>query len=406
MKPLARMLVATAALLLAAPACVGHKGALAGGALRVASVAGEVAVQPQGLASKALHEGDVVRPGSALRTGKDGRVRLEDGADRALELGTDSEATLVSASTVSLDLGSALAQTGKGVFSFDSRGIGVRVSGGAARLERALGVLRVGTYAGTAHVDLLGQGVDIPAYRELDFADGVPVDRNPSPLTLNDGDPWDRRLLGDVLEFDREITQFGDGFNRQVSGLVTSAAFYEPFVGVPRVTNVVAHQPPATKPADTLVALVFAQRLDRLDGAASRVTRNFTAMLNERTLGATWGLIAKERGLPLQPLLQEILASIRRGTAPQAASGGGGGGGGGFGSGNPPRQSPGPQPSGSPKPKPSKSPTPPPSASPSPTPCGTLDRLLGLCGGAGTSSAGSNAPPPCTIVGVLIDPTC
>jgi hypothetical protein len=221
-------------------------------------------------------------------------------------------------------------------------------------------------------------------------------------LTLSDADPWDRRLLGDVLEFDHEISQFGDGFNKQFAGQAASPAFYVDFVSLSSTSFLQRYL--NRDPAEILIGLVLAQRF--VDKVGSNTARVFPPMLGERQQGATWGLIAKERGLPLQPLLQAVLDAIRHGTTPQAA--GGGGGGGGFGGGNPPRQSPSPQPTGKPKPKPTHSPTSNPTPPPSPTPCGTLEKLLGLCTGAGSagSSASTNAPPACSITGVLLDPKC
>jgi len=128
-------------------------------------------------------------------------------------------------------------------------------------------------------------------------------------------------------------------------------------------------------------------------------------MVAEFQQGATWGLIAKERGLEMRLLLPAVLDAIRRGTTPAAAPGGSGGGGGGAGGGG---GGPTAQPTTKPKPKPSPTPTGP-APSPSPTPpCMILDRLLGNCGGqaSGTSSSGAGGAANCSVLGVLIDPNC
>jgi hypothetical protein len=399
MKLPARLGAAAAGLMIAGTACFGHGHGGASRDLKAARVTGDVTVQAPGEDARALREGDTIRAGSGVHTGKDSSVRLEGGAGRAIELAGDTQATIVSAGDVSLDVGSALGESGEGTLSFDSRGVGVAVGDGTARLERLLGVLRVGVYSGKTRVDLGGRGVDVPAYRELDFAGGIPVDRVPRPLTLSASDQWDRRLLGDVIEFDQEISQYGTGFNNQFTGQVTAPSFFGGFVGVTNVSFVGGYL--GQRPAEILIGLVLAEQVASKTHAAAQ--RLFPSMLTERSQGATWGLIAKEHGLELHSVLQAVLDAIRRGTAPGSSSGGGGSGGGG--------QSPGPSPgpTGSPKPKPTGSPSPGPSPSPTPTPtCPPLDRLLGLCPSSGASSGGgtSSAPEDCSLVGVLLDPDC
>jgi hypothetical protein len=400
-KPPVRLGAALAGLLLVAPACFGRGHDAVDSALKVASLKGDVTVQAPGEEPRSLRDGETIRAGSNLRTGKDSSARLEGGGGRALELGADTQATIVSAGNVALEIGSALGEAGEGDLSFDSRGVGVQISEGTARLERLLGVLRVGVYSGKTRVDLAGRGVNVPPFRELDFAGGIPVDRAPRPLTLSGADEWDRRLLGDVIEFDQEISQFGTGFNNQYAGQTAEPAFFRGFVTVSNVSFLggVTGQPPA----EILIGLVLAERVQAAKGGS--LQRLFGAALVERAAGATWGLIAKERGQDLPQLLAAVLDAIRRGTTPTSSGSGGGSDGGG---GNPPRR-PTSGPTSSPRPTPTGSPSPSPSPSPSGTPCtNPIDRILGLC--PTTESSGTNtAPPPapdCSLLGVLIDPEC
>jgi len=391
-----------AALLFAIVSCVGHGGG-GGGELHAAKVVGAVTVQRPGESARPLTEGASVPAGSALRTGTDALVRLEDGGGNALELAGDTQATVVSNVKLSLDLGSALGESPKGSWEFESRGIGVETSDGDARLERLLGVLRVGVYAGTAHVQVTDRSVDIPSYREMDFAGGIPVDRQPRPLTLSDSDPWDRRLMGDVLEFDRDVSQFGRGFNAQYSGQPIAPSFFGAFVPVVNISFVSGFA--GQQPAEVLIGLVAATRYaERTHASLSRL---FGEMIVERSQGATWGLIAKERGLDLQQLLAAILDAIRTGTTPapgtsNIAAGGGGGRSSGAG-GGPGSPNGGP---GAPRPRPSPSPTQTGTPTPGPS-CSPVERLLNLCP--------PPTPPPhsnssnatnCSIVGVLLDPRC
>lgn len=400
---LAAKLVLCAALALAGTSCIGRGRNDAGGGLRAVQVTGAVIVQPAGQAARPLREGDGIAPGSIVKTGKDARVRLSTDGKQAIELAPETEATIRGAGGVSLDRGSALGEAGSRSLSFDSGGIGVQIASGAARLERLLGTLRVGVYSGAARVSLLGRGVDVPAYRELFFAGGIPVERSPKPLQLNAADPWDRRLLGDVLELDRELAQFGRGFNSEFGAQAAAPVFFVNFVPVPQAVATVAAAPVGTSAADKLIGLVFAQQIAQRDGNPAHVRTLFNALIAERRAGATWGLIAKERGLQLRPLLQAVLGAIRRGTAPASSPGSPGSGGGS----SPPPPSPGP--TASPRPRPTRSPSPSPPASPTPTPtCGPLDRLLGNCDDASRSSSASGdaGGARCSIVGVLLDPKC
>jgi len=403
MKRFGPVLLGAAALMLAATSCLGgsHRGG--GGGLRATSVVGAVTVQTPGEPAHALRQGSTVAEGSALTTARDASVRLEDGEDLAVELAGETRATIVSSQRASLDLGAALAETAKGSFAFDSRGVGVTVSNGAARLDRRLGTLRVGVYKGSAHLDLVGRTADVPVYRQQDFAGGVPLERDPTPLTLDDRDPWDRRLLGDVLELDKGLAQFVRGFNSEFSQQALVPVFFTAFVPVRAAATVVATAPADVSAADKLIGLVFAQQLSARDGNDSQLARHFGEMVAEFQQGATWGLIAKERGLELRLLLPAVLDAIRRGTTPPPVPSGGAGGGGGGGGSTPPT----PRPTGSPKPTPSPSPTKTPSPTPTPT-CSLLDQLLQNCRGAQSSGSGSpgGGAPNCSILGVLLDPKC
>ena len=406
MKNTARALIVAAALALIAPSCVGSDREVPGGGLRATKVVGTVTVQPQAEPSRALREGDIVRPGWGIVSSPGASVRLEGGEKRAVELAGDTRAAVLGSRRMSLEHGSALGETGSGSLSFDVTGTNVRLNDGAARLVNELGTLHVGVYSGEAHVDLLGTVVDVPPLRQQDFLGGSAAERTPAPLELHPSDPWDRRLLGDVIELDTRLTQFKRGFNAEFGQQATDPVFFVAFVSLRRTAEVASTAQDDVTAGDTLIGLVFAQELAARDGNDARVGRYFSEMVAEFRLGATWGLIAKERGLDLRGLLPAVLDAIRRGTTP-SSSGGGGGGSGGGGGGSEPTSRPTSRPNHGPKATPSPSPSPSPS---SPPPCDILDRLLGNCPGASSNSSGGSpsggTTSTCSIVGVLIDPEC
>lgn len=396
---LGRLAVGATALMIAAPACTGDGGG-DGGDFRATSVAGSVTVQAPGEASHTLREGESVPAGTSLKTAPGARVRLESGG-RAIELDGESEATLLGPNKMQLELGRVLAEApGARTLSFDSRGATAQVTGGAARIERKLGRLSVGVYSGVARVDLLGRGIEVPRLRQLDIAGAVPLQRVPSPLQLSDKDSWDRRLLGDVLDFDANLSQYARGFNAEFGAEAVSSEFFTPFVTLTSY-SLVDGPLRALEPADILIGLVFAQRLAARSANAARVKPIFDELRALFGLRATWGLIAKERGLDLRTLLQAVLDAIRRGTAPPAPASSPGPGG--------PRPTSSPSPTSSPRPRPTRSPSPSPSPSPTPTECSVLDQLLGTCDQAGPGGSGdgqASSSGDCSVLGILIDPNC
>jgi hypothetical protein len=263
-----------------------------------------------------------------------------------------------------------------------------------------VGALRVGVYAGRASISSLGRDMDVPALREVLVAGGVPLERAPRPISLSADDRWDRRLLGDVLDFDRDLGQFGRGFDQEFAAQAVAPAFFAAFVPLGNNTGFLTGVLNQNEPSDVLVGLVFALTLSGRDGVP--LPDSFVALLAERALGATWGLIAKEKGLQLRDLFGAVLEAIKRGTTPPSPSTSTSGG---SNNNGPNRPSPGP--SGSPKPTPSPTPTATPTQPP-PTPCPPLDQLLGRCtrGRTSSSTAGASASSDCAVLESLLEDRC
>lgn len=392
--------LAGAALVLGGSACLGNGGAASGGELRVASVSGRVTARPPGEPGlKVLAEGDRVPVGSEVHAEGDASVRLSGANEQSVELLDETRATLLAVNRVALDSGRVLAQAGERPVAVVSRGVTARTSG-SFKVLRGLGTLSVGVYSGSARVELLGRGVDVPALREVVIAGGIPLDRGAVPLSLSANDLWDRRLLGDVLDFDRELEQFGRGFNSEFGAAPRAPAFFAGFVPLPDLSFVGSGDP-----SEVLVGLIFSVHLAAREGGQAALPDLFSQLRTLREQGATWGLIAKEKGLDLRAVIGAVVDAIRRGTtppAPPSSSGGGGSSGGSGGSGGP-RSTPTPRPT-------SPSPTPTPTASPSPRPtqdpCGVLERLLGQCSSSSSAGSGGGGSGGCSVVGVLLDPDC
>jgi hypothetical protein len=403
--------LAAGALVVAGAGCVPREAGAAG-AFRAVEVTGRVTVRsPDAARPRVLRAGERVPVGSQVRTAAGASVRLA-GPGGAFLLGGDGAAAPLGPGRVALEVGRALAEAG-GVLVVESRGVTIRAEDGVTRVERELGTLAVGVYAGRAQVELVGRRVSVPALRELLVTGGIPLDRAPAPLSLSAADPWDRMLLGDVLDFDAELAQFGRGFANTFGAAAREPGFYAAFVPVGDL-GFLRGALGALEPADVLVGLVFSFQLSARAGEVSAVPRFFVELLALREAGATWGLIARERGLDLRALLQAVVEAIRRGTTPPAPTAGGGASTGTTGRGASPAPRPtasgSPTPPPTPSPSPSPRPSPRPSPSPSPSPCRLLDRLLGTCGdraggGSGSGSGGSGSGG-CSLLGALLRPDC
>jgi hypothetical protein len=396
-------------LVVAGTGCFGRGGGGANGGFLVAEVSGSVVARSPGETARSLRKGDNVPPGSVLKTAAepDAFLKLEGDDKQVLELQNDTQITIGSARSATLEIGRALGEAGEGQpFTIASRGTAIRVaSAGVARVERLLGTLRVGVYRGSAKVELLGRGVEVPVFKEIVIAGGVPLEREPRPLTLLATERWDRRLLGDVLNFDRELTQFGAGFNSEFGAKPLAPRFFSAFVDLPSL-SFLRPELPTTEPAEVLVGVVFAELLSTRAGGPATLPGIFEELLGLRDAGASWGLIAKEKNLDLRLALEGVVDAIRLGTAPTPppGTGGGGTGGGGGGSGDGGGGStPGPQPS----PSPTASPTePPPEEPPPPEECSLLEILLGTCEQGASDDPGAASAEKCSVVAVLIDPNC
>lgn len=391
---LRRSLAALALVVLAAPACIGRGGAGAAEGFRAAEVSGSVlARRPGDEVWRSLRSGHRVVPGSEVKTEDGAWARLVREGGPEVELGPQTDVRVISSGHLSVARGHLLGRPAGVPIRFESRGVSARGGRGVLRFDRELS-LRVGVYEGEARVELLGSGLDVPALREVVVAGGT-LPREPAPLQLSPEDRWDRRILGPVLDLDRELTQYGRGFDAQYAGQATGPAFFARFVGVPQVAFVGGALSLRPDPSDVLIGLIYALAVSRRSGGALDAV--FAELLDLRRRGATWGLIARMRGLTPADVIRALVDAISRGTSPPPPPPGPSGRAGPGGS-----SGPGPGETPSPKPKPKPSPSPSPSASP--TPCDPVQQLLGRCTSGSSGGGGSSAE--CDPVRLLVDPNC
>jgi hypothetical protein len=179
---------------------------------------------------------------------------------------------------------------------------------GVARVSRDLAVV-VGVYQGAAGVESAGRAVSVPALRQVTVpAPGLPS--RATPITFSATDAWDQRYLGDAIDLGNQLASKSVGFSGQVGASpATDAGFFrqilpglagEPF----DATLLTAARPPG----ETLVGAAIT-----VLGTKGQFPDRWASVFSfHEELGAPWGLVALDQGVPRAPLLAEIDAAIGR----------------------------------------------------------------------------------------------
>ena len=373
MRSFIRPVAAASVLALTATACFGRSHG-AGSALRVDVVTDGVQAQSGSGSWRTLNAGDRVSPGDSLRTDAAGSVALLRDDGSRVDLAPSTSARLIDVKKVSLEMGSALVRAKDIALSVVADGVEADAERATYRVDKSFSV-RIGSYAGSVGVVEDPDNLTVPVYRQVVIAGGI-LPRDASPLTYVAKDPWDRLLLADALDVDRQLAQYGRAFKADFADKAASPAFYSGVApGVP-VTFVLRTIHTVSDPADLLFAVVMAKVLSDPGRAGD--------ILALRLNGSAWGLIAKiERVDPKRYVDAVIAALLPQGALAigQGTPGSGGRDKGETGGTPTPTTSPKPKPSPTTSPSPSPSPTTSPSPSPSPSPCSAIDQLLGRCGG-------------------------
>ncbi|HVM40575.1 MAG TPA: hypothetical protein VM618_07345, partial [Acidimicrobiia bacterium] len=276
---------------------------------------------------------------SVLSTGDRVRVRsgtavLELPGARTAELRAGSHLRVggPDEAMVKLDRGDLLVRSDGGAVTVDGGSALLTVRRGSAKIRRSASLL-VGVYSGRVAIDGAARSLTVEAYRQAAVAGTGTLPSGVRPLTVDEDDEWDRRVLGAILDLDRRLVAFGRGFEALLPA--TSAASPALFRQVlpdladaPLTTDDLAGRPAGENLIGlTVVALAggsFEERLEDVFGF--------------REAGARWGLVAADQGLAPPTVIGGVEAAIDRAPVNVAApdqvdgqapgSGGGPGGGG------------------------------------------------------------------------------
>lgn len=246
-------------------------------------------------------------------------VRSRDGAELevrggVVELADATAATL--ADELELETGSVLTDVPDGQRSVR---LGPLVASGRGtwRVDRGTAD-RVAVYAGGVGVQLEGdddRGVALARLQEADV-DGSQLPAAPLPIAYAPSDPWDARLLAELIATDRTAAQLIRSFTSRYGTAAQPPAFYRRFVivddavaaGLSRLGGVtVAGR--IGPPADVLLAAVVVDLL--ADRAGLQRVDAVDEVVAQRSAGATWGVVLARHDLGADDLREAVDLALR-----------------------------------------------------------------------------------------------
>ncbi|MEA2716737.1 MAG: putative surface-exposed virulence protein [Actinomycetota bacterium] len=314
MSPRWRLAVAAVLLVAAGAACSGGNGSAAGrlsvdGRAEVAAP-GEKAKQVKG--SRTIEFGQrvtVIEGTAVLRLDRDRQLELRAGSSVVLQETKEGGRRVAQPLLLEHDL---LVKAPPGArLTVSTEGTDVVVSGGA-QVSRGP-VLVVSSYDGAVELRSGAGTVTVPALRQVSIAAGSEVPEQPSPLSYEQDDAWDRRFLSDAIELGNELEARSKGFSAQVTAADGNGAEF--LIGLlpalgdhPEVTTLFQ---PERAPGESLVGAAVV-----LEGTRGTFAERWAGVFGFRDQGAQWGLVALDQGVTRAPLLARVDAALARGPRP------------------------------------------------------------------------------------------
>jgi hypothetical protein len=260
-----------------------------------------------------------LQPGDVVRTGSSGRALLRFPGAQSLEAAPDAELA-VGGSGPELLAGSALVRTSTGL-PVQVGDIAVRAQEAVYRLDRGV-ALRVGVYDGDVSLPGSGFGGEVSRLREAVVTAGI-VARQPGPLSVDPGDAWDIRLLGEAIDLGLDLERLEAGLAQQLparGARETLEAVLPQALSARRAIPVLRGIPTA----GGMVASVVAARL--AETHAINALAVLRRVVEELRLGASWAVVLAQWEVVREALVDavsRISALVVRVLAPPPAASGG-----------------------------------------------------------------------------------
>lgn len=258
-------------------------------------------------ADRRLRAGDRVKmiAGSARVEAADGTTyELRCGGDACAE-GSDfewgSEPTLLN--------GEVLVGASRTPVVVEAAGSEVEVTG-MARVSRSLAV-SAEAYRGDVVLRSGGRPFTVPALRQAAIPALGVLPTTASPVAYDDGDEWDRRVLGAAIAFGRELEARSQAFGANLrAGEGRTVGFYK--LVVPALDAEPAFDGSLVDgrrgPGETLVGAVIAAKSKKAPFA-----QRWREIFSFRDEGAAWGLVALDQGVSEgDQLVSDLDAAIGR----------------------------------------------------------------------------------------------
>lgn len=271
-------------------------------------VDGEAIVERDGERETVVDDDADLGPGDRVEiTEGIGRLLLRDGVRMELRAGIDDSdnSVLVMDELPVLEAGDLLVAAPERAV-VESAGTNIDVGAGVARVSRRLGV-GVASYDATVRLDSAGQEREVPALREMQVpALGRPPSA-PRPLTYDERDPWDRRILGEAIALGERLEAMASSYTQSLAPSEgRSPGFFRLVLpGLEDDAELTELLEPDRPTGETLIGAAIAD-LGRQGTFPSR----WSSVFGFRDQGAAWGLVALDQEVSSPPLLGSIEEAI------------------------------------------------------------------------------------------------
>lgn len=265
------------------------------------AVDGQVRITSRSRVSAIETDGGNVGRGDTVTVMR-GTAELSFGRGRRMELRRGTTVTVDEVPVVSH--GDALLIADDTPFRAQAAGTSVVITQGVARVTRELG-LEAASYRGRITISSAGRRMTVPALRRATVASLGVLPGGVEPVRLVPTDAWDRRYLGEAMEWSEQLQATSDGMTAQlVDDVAHDRAFFTNLLpelrGEPSFKGPLLD--PERPPGETIVGAAIA--LDSRGGSFAQRWREVFAFRDD---GAAWGLVAMDQRLDDTERVSEAL---------------------------------------------------------------------------------------------------
>ena len=193
-------------------------------------------------------------------------------------------------------------------------GVTARASDADFRVDRRFGSVRTAVYDGSVELDAPGQAdLALSTLYQATIVSGD-LPNQTRPYQLDEEDPWDRDLLGDVIDLEEELAVLGRGLSSQLGQQRPDLEYFRALTDGQRVDFMRDYL--RRRPSDLLIGFTIARNAD---GSLQNAFKDAFDYFDQ---GARWGVAAKLMEVQPRPIVAQLERLIL-GTGVVAANGSG-----------------------------------------------------------------------------------